>query len=276
MWCFSFLLGTKYAELGHSAIANHLLTYTNAYPTFLHRSSFSGHPWGRFQRKYRQRRSARKTTKESIAVATARTHQCLRYIFGLSDFDADNIEKAGNKVRPGSSPRNQGCATACVDRSYRLLWWYWQAMKRNHVLLSPFMATYVLAYRFDVQLSLPLFLFHCVRTAVQSTTCLICVTLDCISFLSSKVRPTPRVYVPFFHPAGQVCGNRGKRDDTVPLAYMLQPSALRGGGPEYPRDGGDGARPCFSRVVDGTAAPRRAVDGNAKDPFACCSGGIQA
>jgi hypothetical protein len=81
-----------------------------------------------------------KTTKESIAVATARTHGTLRHIFGLSDFDAENIEKAGDRVRPGFSHRDQGCVSTCAGRCYRLLWWYWQALKRNHVLVSPFMA----------------------------------------------------------------------------------------------------------------------------------------
>jgi hypothetical protein len=60
---------------------------------------------------------------------------------GLADFEADCIEMVGDKVLPGSS-YYQGCAAKSVGCCYRLLWWYWQALKRNHNLLSPFMAPY--------------------------------------------------------------------------------------------------------------------------------------
>ena len=71
----------------------------------------------------------------------SRTHACLRHLLGLSDFDVDSIEVAGDKVRPGSS-YYQGFVATRIGCCYRLLWWYSQAMKRNHLLLSPFLAPF--------------------------------------------------------------------------------------------------------------------------------------
>ena len=97
----------------------------------------------RFQRKFKRRRDAHgAAAKRSLPDAAARTQLCLRHLFGLSDFNVENIEKASDKLFPSSS-RKQNCISRRAGCCYSLLWWYWQAMKRNHVLLSPFMAPYV-------------------------------------------------------------------------------------------------------------------------------------
>jgi len=96
----------------------------------------------RYQRKFKRRRGTQGEVKRSLPDAAARTQLCLRHVFGLSDFNVENIEKASDKLFPSSS-RKQNCISRRAGCCYSLLWWYWQAMKRNHVLLSPFMAPYV-------------------------------------------------------------------------------------------------------------------------------------
>ena len=94
----------------------------------------------------RRRRCQKRMTNAPVAVATARPHGCLRYVLGLSEFDVKGIERGGDKVLPGTLPsRYRGCRggrNIVVGHGYRLLWWYWQALKRNHVLLAPFLAPY--------------------------------------------------------------------------------------------------------------------------------------
>jgi len=85
--------------------------------------------------------------EQTVAEATAkRLLPCiLRVVLGLSAFDATAIAKGGDKVLPGALParlREDGCKTVCVFHVYRFLWWYWQALKRNHALLAPFLAQY--------------------------------------------------------------------------------------------------------------------------------------
>ena len=96
----------------------------------------------RYQRKFKRRRGTQGEVKRSLPDAAARTQLCLRHMFGLSDFNVENIEKASDKLFPSSS-RKQNCISRRAGCCYSLLWWYWQAMKRNHVLLSPFLAPYV-------------------------------------------------------------------------------------------------------------------------------------
>ena len=40
------------------------------------------------------------------------------------------------------SSRFHGNLMVCACWCYRLLWWYWQALKRNHHVLAPFLAPY--------------------------------------------------------------------------------------------------------------------------------------
>jgi len=85
--------------------------------------------------------------EETVAEATAgRLLPCIfRMVVGLSAFDAMAVTKGGDEVLPGALParyRDGGCRLACGFKVYRLLWWYWQALKRNHSLLAPFLAHY--------------------------------------------------------------------------------------------------------------------------------------
>ena len=59
-----------------------------------------------------------------------------------NNFDADTLEIGGNNVRPDYSFPNKSGTKKLASQAYRLLWWYWQALKRNHVLLAPFLAPY--------------------------------------------------------------------------------------------------------------------------------------
>lgn len=45
-------------------------------------------------------------------------------------------------MRPDYSFPNKSGTKKLASQAYRLLWWYWQALKRNHVLLAPFLAPY--------------------------------------------------------------------------------------------------------------------------------------
>ena len=78
-----------------------------------------------------------------MPVAVSRTHCCLRNFLGLNTFEVAVIERAGDDVLPGAlSSRYRGCMSKCAGSSYRGLWWYWQALKRNHAMLAPFLAPY--------------------------------------------------------------------------------------------------------------------------------------
>ena len=87
---------------------------------------------------------------EAVAEATAGglLPWFFRFIvFGLSgdSFNAIAIVKAGDTVLPGALParmRGSGRGRAFGFHGYRLLWWYWQALKRNHNVLAPFLAPY--------------------------------------------------------------------------------------------------------------------------------------
>ena len=86
-------------------------------------------------------------TEKTVAEATAGRliPKVLRMIVGLSNFSVAAIDKGGDKVLPGDVParyRRDGCGGSCAFHAYRLLWWYWQALKRNHSILAPFMAPY--------------------------------------------------------------------------------------------------------------------------------------
>ena len=111
----------------------------------------------------------------------ARTHACLRHLLGLSDFDVDSIEVAGDKVRPGSS-YYQGFVATRIGCCYRLLWWYSQAMKRNHLLLSPFLAPFdpirgemfrssLLLVKYATMLASATILYHLVRRRLVCVLC---------------------------------------------------------------------------------------------------------
>ena len=88
-------------------------------------------------------------TEKTVAEATAGKliPKVLRMVVGLSDFSVAAIDKGGDKVLPGDVPARYrsggGCGGAFAFHAYRLLWWYWQALKRNHSILAPFMAPYV-------------------------------------------------------------------------------------------------------------------------------------
>jgi len=88
-------------------------------------------------------------TEKTVAEATAGKliPKVLRMVVGLSDFSVAAIDKGGDKVLPGDVPARYrsggGCGGAYAFHAYRLLWWYWQALKRNHSILAPFMAPYV-------------------------------------------------------------------------------------------------------------------------------------
>ena len=127
----------------------------------------------RYQRKFKRRRGTQGEVKRSLPDAAARTQLCLRHVFGLSDFNVENIEKASDKLFPSSS-RKQNCISRRAGCCYSLLWWYWQAMKRNHVLLSPFMTPYV-AQRRDARSN-------------ESHTCVCDVKLSCLVWYL-RVRP---------------------------------------------------------------------------------------
>ena len=86
---------------------------------------------------------------ETVAEATAgRLLPCLfRVVVGLSAFDATAVTEGGDKVLPGALParfhKGSTCKTdTCMFHLYRLMWWYWQALKRNHAVLAPFLAPY--------------------------------------------------------------------------------------------------------------------------------------
>ena len=87
-------------------------------------------------------------TEKTVAEATAGRliPKVLRMVVGLSDFSVAAIDKGGDKVLPGDIPARYrsggGCGGAFAFHAYRLLWWYWQALKRNHSILAPFMAPY--------------------------------------------------------------------------------------------------------------------------------------
>ena len=84
-------------------------------------------------------------TISSIAAATSQTHCVLREFFGLNDFTVEAIEGAGDLVSAGPLPSryaNKNCVRKCAFSVHRFLWWYWQALKRDHNCLAPFLAPY--------------------------------------------------------------------------------------------------------------------------------------
>ena len=193
-------------------------------------------------------RTAVATATVSSAMATAMAARqlpwSLRVILGLSDFDAAAIEKAGDKVLPGALPaRYRGVVwtRGCAFKMYRFLWWYWQALKRNHTILAPFLAPYD-PRRGHARYSGILFA-RCawvgmiridkVGMNIEVTTCSDNMSAFIRSWAIHALLSDPPLAAP---PRLKVCNGGRERYGSIPPAYMFQSAALCGDSAEHHRN----------------------------------------